>query len=123
MCLIIHAIFSVVHCEPDMIRSPSFSRFSSSITTRNSPAANAASASSMASNAKAVRAGRGVISVARHVDVWAGLWMPFESEEVWDIGDDERATGAIADVAESGIVSARENTVNSAFPGGSFIRP
>jgi hypothetical protein len=51
VCLIIHAIFSVVHKLPAIIRSPSFSLFSSSMTTRNSPWANAANASSIESKA------------------------------------------------------------------------
>ena len=39
------------------MRSPSFSRFSSSMTTRNSPFENASRASSIVSNAKEVRLG------------------------------------------------------------------
>lgn len=50
VCLINHAIFLVVHSLAAITRSPSFSRPSSSITTTNSPALNAASASSMGSN-------------------------------------------------------------------------
>ena len=51
VCLIIQAIFSVVQKLAAIIRSPSFSLFSSSITTRNSPRVNAANASSIESNA------------------------------------------------------------------------
>jgi hypothetical protein len=51
VCLIIQAIFSVVHKLAAIIRSPSFSLFSSSMTTRNSPRANAAKVSSMESKA------------------------------------------------------------------------
>jgi len=67
VCLIIQAIFSVVHCEADMIRSPSFSRFSSSITTRNSPAAKESKAASMVSNANEARLGASTYSVGLHV--------------------------------------------------------
>jgi len=69
VCLIIQAIFSVVHWLAAMMRSPSFSLFSSSITTKNSPAANAASASSMESNAKASRMGASLTSVGRQSGV------------------------------------------------------
>lgn len=57
VCLIIQAICSVEHPAPGMIRSPSFSRASSSITTTNSPRAMAATALSIESNAKVVRTG------------------------------------------------------------------
>lgn len=93
VCFIIHAIFSVVHWLAEMMRSPSFSRVSSSITTKNSPAAKAASASDMASNANAVRCGAPMTSVGRHrggkVDGWACL------REVWDMGAGDKAIGAI----------------------------
>lgn len=64
-----------------MMRSPSFSLFSSSITTRNSPAAKEASASSIESKANVVRLGASSRSVGRHG--WEGLWMPLGAEEVW----------------------------------------
>lgn len=70
VCLIIQAIFSVVHWLPEVIRSPSFSRFSSSITTRNSPAAKAASASSIGSKENSVRAGASRTSVGRQTWVF-----------------------------------------------------
>ena len=57
VCLIIHAIFCVESALPATMRPPSYSRPSSSMTTRNSPRANAAMASSMGSNANAVRVG------------------------------------------------------------------
>ncbi len=57
VCLIIQAIFSVVHWFAAMMRSPSFSRFSSSITTRNSPFVKALRASGMVSNENEVRLG------------------------------------------------------------------
>ena len=54
VCLIIQAIFSVVQCAAEMMRSPSFSLFSSSMTTRNSPRLNASSASSINFNVSVV---------------------------------------------------------------------
>ncbi len=57
VCLIIQAICSVEHPAAGIMRSPSFSRDSSSITTTNSPRAMAAIALSTVSNAKAVRTG------------------------------------------------------------------
>lgn len=55
VCLIIHAICSVEQPTAGTMRSPSFSRASSSITTTNSPRAMAATALSTVSNANAVR--------------------------------------------------------------------
>ena len=49
VCFIIQAIFSVVQWEAAIIRSPSFSLPSSSITTKNSPRAKASRASSIES--------------------------------------------------------------------------
>ena len=57
VCLIIQAICSVEHPAAGIMRSPSFSRDSSSITTTNSPRAMAAIALSTVSNAKVVRRG------------------------------------------------------------------
>ena len=50
VCFIIQAIFSVVQWEAAMIRSPSFSLPSSSMTTKNSPRAKACKAPSMVSH-------------------------------------------------------------------------
>ena len=50
VCFIIQAIFSVVQWEAAIIRSPSFSLPSSSMTTKNSPRAKACKASSMLSH-------------------------------------------------------------------------
>ena len=50
VCFIIQAIFSVVQWEAAIIRSPSFSLPSSSMTTKNSPRPNASKASSIESN-------------------------------------------------------------------------
>jgi len=55
--LIIQAICSVEQPTAGIMRSPSFSRASSSITTTNSPRAMAAMALSIVSNAKEVRRG------------------------------------------------------------------
>ncbi len=66
VCLIMKAIFSVVQCAAEMIRSPSFSRFSSSITTRSSPAAKASRASSMESKEKVSLTGAFRTSVGFH---------------------------------------------------------
>ena len=52
VCFIIQAIFSVVQWEAAMIRSPSFSLPSSSMTTKNSPRAKASNASSIESKSK-----------------------------------------------------------------------
>jgi hypothetical protein len=90
VCLIIQAIFSVVHCDAAMMRSPSFSLFSSSITTRNSPAAKPASASSIVSKAKLVR--WTLRSVGRHAEVVLGLWTGWLGAVNWVAC----ATGAIA---------------------------
>jgi hypothetical protein len=53
VCFIIQAIFSVVQWEAAMMRSPSFSLLSSSMTTKNSPRAKASKASSIGSNLNA----------------------------------------------------------------------
>jgi hypothetical protein len=87
VCLIIQAIFSVVHWLAEIIRSPSFSLFSSSMTTRNSPAEKLVRASSIVSNAKDVRLGGLGIWVGRHVAVVNCL------RGALDLGVD--ATGAI----------------------------
>ena len=57
VCLIIQAICSVEHPAAGTMRSPSFSRDSSSITTTNSPRVVAAIALSTVSKAKAERTG------------------------------------------------------------------
>ena len=59
VCLIIQAICSVEQPAAGTMRSPSFSRPSSSMTTTNSPRAMAAMAVSIVSKAKAVRSGGG----------------------------------------------------------------
>lgn len=110
VCLIIQAIFSVETSLAAAMRSPSFSRPSSSITTRNSPRANAAMASSRGSKAKDVRAGasltwtgraglagscgRGGASSTRSVEgtsTEGGLRVP----KLGEASDEEAATGAI----------------------------
>ena len=73
VCLIIHAIFCMENTLPATMRSPSFSQPSSSMTTRNSPRANAAMASSMASNANAVRVGGLGTSWGRAGEAKAGM--------------------------------------------------
>ena len=73
VCLIIHAIFCVESALPATMRSPSFSRPSSSMTTRNSPRANAAMASSMVSNVNAVRVGGLGTSWGRAGEAEAGM--------------------------------------------------
>lgn len=50
VCLMNHAIFSVVHSLAAINKSPSFSLFSSSMTTTKSPRLNAARAASMVEN-------------------------------------------------------------------------
>jgi hypothetical protein len=99
VCLIIQAIFSVVQRLAEMMRSPSFSRFSSSITTKNSPELNAVKASSMESNPNLVRFGASRISLGRQ-GATAGVGVAFS----WDgatsdmvIENDVKATGAIFD--------------------------
>ena len=72
VCLIIHAIFCADIALAAAMRSPSFSRPSSSMTTRNSPRANAASASSIGSNANVARTGAGLTSCGRAGEAVAG---------------------------------------------------
>lgn len=77
VCLIIQAIFSVVHWLPAMIRSPSFSRFSSSITTRNSPFSKASRASGTVSKVKDVRSGASTCISRKerfHKNYWISYW-------------------------------------------------
>ena len=73
VCLIIHAIFCADIALAAAMRSPSFSRPSSSMTTRNLPRANTAMASSTASNANAVRVGRLGTSWGRAGEAEAGM--------------------------------------------------
>ena len=105
VCLIIQAICSVEHPAAGMMRSPSFSRDSSSITTTNSPRATAAIALSTVSNAKVVRTG-GVRSFgalrcgeerSRPSDtgrVWAkeAYWVERESVDCWRIATGDMIT-------------------------------
>ena len=73
VCLIIHAIFCVERALPAMMRSPSFSRPSSSMTTTNSPRPKASMASSMGSNANSVRNGASETSCGREEEAVAGM--------------------------------------------------
>ena len=110
-CLTSQAIFWVETALAAMMRSPSFSLLSSSITTRNSPRAKASIASSIGSNAKLSRTGTSSTSCGREDDAVAGMsgksdgWVPFifgaGLEGFWEVERDDsgwtaRATGAMA---------------------------
>ena len=114
------AIFCVETALAAMMRSPSFSLPSSSMTTMNSPRPNASMASSMESNAKASRRGTFGTSCGREDDASAGMsgksvgwWVPFILETglegvvvvvegvLADDSETARATGAMYARAEN----------------------
>ena len=98
-CLTSQAIFWVETALAAMMRSPSFSLLSSSITTRNSPRAKASIASSIGSNAKLSRTGTSGTSCGREDDAVAGMsgkssgWVPFiliaGLDGVWEVERDD----------------------------------
>ena len=114
VCLIIQAICSVEHPAAGIIRSPSFSRDSSSITTTNSPRDMAAIALSTESKAKVVRTGgvrsfgalrggeeRSGPSGTGRVWVNEAYWVKAGSVDCW-----RTATGAM--ITESSAPEGRE---------------
>src|SRR5882724_11720689 len=103
VCLIIQAIVSVVHKLPAVIRSPSFSLFSSSMTTRISPRENAAKASSIESKANSgltkgfFTSAGALLDIAGFVDnaEWLDIDIPFNVFILEGNGKDWIATGDI----------------------------
>jgi hypothetical protein len=83
--LIIHAIPSVVTFSAAHMRSPSFSRLSSSMTTTNSPFAIARVASSIVSNLNGVGGVRSAFDVRVGNDIVPGLYSLGEVEPLYGL--------------------------------------